>query len=402
MIHDIGIIGGGVAGIFAAHRIATQHKNTKTILIELGRPQGKRRNQINGFLGCLPNSDGKLYLNDVEKVTDIVGTRSAKSGLKSTLNLISNITDYKTIKDKSPSINLLKKIKKFEYDFKLNNYIQLFPKEIHLLSKFMMDEMEDNKNVQFSFDNEVLDISKQKNIFVIATEQQEFKCKKLLIAVGRSGWRWAKDLYSKFGIVESNNIARYGVRVEMPSAYLKDFNKSNCSIFKTNKLDVGPFSWFGTVIPEDQGDIAISAFRSNEARWKTDKVSFSFIGNIDIENGFEQTHRLAGLAFLLANDRIGKEKVSSIINGRSKISAIHEYDWLKKDLKEFSNIIPEILTKAYFHVPTIVPLVPSINIGNNLSTEMNNMFVAGESAGITGILSAACSGIIAADSMCKD
>jgi hypothetical protein len=48
-----------------------------------------------------------------------------------------------------------------------------------------------------------------------------------------------------------------------------------------------------------------------------------------------------------------------------------------------------------------MPLAPKINIGSNLETELEGMFVAGESAGITGILSAASMGLICADSACK-
>ncbi len=117
--------------------------------------------------------------------------------------------------------------------------------------------------------------------------------------------------------------------------------------------------------------------------------------------GSEQTNRIGQLAFVLANDRIIKEKVSTILAGKSKISIIPEYDWIGGELEKMAQVIPDLLTKAYFHVPTIMPLVPNINIGDNLETEIDGMFVAGESAGISGILSAGAMGAIAADAMCK-
>lgn len=401
-IYDIGIIGAGVAGSFAAYKIAKDHKNTKAILFDLGRGPAKRRRQIEGWLGCLPNSDGKFYLTDQSKVASLVGTRKAKSSLTWVSKLISNISDFKTIKDKSPSVSLEKKIKKAGYDVALNDHIQLYPKEIHALSKFMANYIESAGNVTFSFDNEVFSITKQKNMFTVTTETQEFKCKKILMAVGRSGWRWVNDVYSKFGIIENNDTARYGIRIEMPSSCLKDFNKSNCTLMKSKDLEIGPFSWFGTVIPEDHVDLAISAFRSNENRWKTDKVSFSFIGNRHMAGiGMEQTDRIGKLTFVLSNDRIVKEKVSTILSKKSKISIIPEYDWLVEDLKQLSLVIPDLLTKAYFHVPTIMPLAASINIGDNLESEVDGLFVAGESAGVTGLLSAACMGCLAVDGMCK-
>ena len=400
---DVGIIGAGIAGAFATLKMAKDHKNTKTILFDLGRPPMKRRRQLEGWLGCLPNSDGKLYLSDVDKIADLAGFRKTKSAYTWFDKVLSNIEEeFKITKDKSPSLSAEKRIKKAGYDIHLNDYIQIYPKDIHALSKYMSETIEQCKNVTFSFDNEVKRIYKTKNVFTVVTEEQEYKCKKLIIAVGRSGWRWAKDLYSSLGIIDTNDIARFGIRVEMNSNYMKDFNKSSCTLFKGNDIEIGPLSWYGTVIPEDHLDMAISAFRSNENRWKSDKVSFSLIGNRPFPNsGFEQTNRIGQLTFVLTNDRIIKERTSHIITGKSKISMIHEYDWLKNTLEELTPIIPEIVSKAYFHVPTITPMAPKINIGSNLETEVEGMFVAGESAGIHGILSAGLMGIIAANEAVK-
>jgi len=400
--YDVGIIGAGIAGAFATLKLAKDHKNTKVILFDIGRPPQKRRRQLEGWLGCLPNSDGKLYLSDLNKIIDVTGLRKAKTAYNWLDKYLSNVNTFKIIADRPISSSLDKKFKKCGYEVSLNNYIQVYPKDIHTLSKLMAETVETNKNITFKFDSEVMRVHKQKNMFIVATEDQEYRCKKLIIAVGRSGWRWASQLFAHFDIVENNDVARFGIRIETNSANMKEFNRSNCTIVKGSELELGPFSWYGTVIPEDHLDMAISAFRSNENRWKSDKVSFNLIGNrIFPGTGFEQTNRIGGLSFVLSNDRIIKERVSTIMTGKSKISPIHEYDWLKETLNELGTIIPEITTKAYFHVPTILPMAPKINIGNNLASEIEGMFVVGESAGISGILAAATMGIIAGDSVCK-
>jgi hypothetical protein len=398
---DVGIIGAGVAGAFATLKLAKDHKSEKVILFDLGRPPMKRRRQLEGWLGCLPNSDGKLYQTDVAKVADLTGLRRAKSAHTWMRHVMEQIDTFKVVKDRPPLATLEKKIKKAGYEISLNDYIQVYPKEIHMLSKYMAEIIETNKNITFSFDSEVMRITKNKNMFLISTEDQEYRCKKIIIAVGRSGWRWAKSLYASFGIIDNNDIARFGIRVEANSGVMKDFNKSNCTITKGD-LELGPMSWYGTIIPEDHLDMAISAFRSNENRWKSDKVSFNLIGSRPFPNmGFEQTNRIGGLTFVLSNDRIIKERISSILAGKSKISVIKEYDWLKETITDLATILPEIATKAYFHVPTITPLAPKINIGDNLETEIEGMFVAGESAGVQGILAAGILGIAAADAVCK-
>jgi uncharacterized FAD-dependent dehydrogenase len=399
---DVGIIGAGVAGAFATLKLAKDHKSAKTIVFDLGRPPMKRRRQLEGWLGCLPNSDGKLYQTDIGKVAQITGLRRAKSASTWFKHIIEEVDAYKIIKDRAPSAAMEKKIKKLGYDIVLNDHVQIYPKEIHALSKYMAETIEKNKNITFSFDNEVLRVVKQKNVFVISTEDNEYRCKKIIIAVGRSGWRWARALYGSFGIVDNNDIARFGIRVEANSSVMKEFNKSNCTLIKGDQLELGPLSWYGTVIPEDHLDVAISAFRSNENRWKTDKVSFNLIGNRPFPNtGFEETDRMGKLAFVLANDRVIKERISSILTGKSRISVIEEYNWLSPVIEELGTIIPELTSKAYFHVPTIVPSAPKINIGDNLETEVDGMFVVGESAGVHGILAAGIMGIAAADAVSR-
>jgi len=398
---DIAIIGAGVAGAFATYKLAKEHKNLKTILFDIGRPPAKRKRQIDGFLGCLPSSDGKLYLNDITAIGSVLGGRKTKSAHNTFDKILSNIGNFKTTKDKSPSVSITKKIKKLGYDINLNDYIQIYPKDIHSLSKYLANEIDKNKNVQLSFDNEVNQIIKQKNMFIIQTDYGEFKAKKIIIAVGRAGWRWVKNVYKNFGIIENNDYAKFGIRLEVPTTHMKDFNKSNCTISKDN-IELGPLCWEGTVIPEDHFDLAISAFRSNENRWKTDKVSFNLIGKINFPNqGCEQMDRLGQLTFVLTNDRILKEKVSLFLNKKSTISIMKEYDWLHDAINQTAEFMPEIVTKGSFHIPTIIPMAPSINLGNNLESDIEGMFVVGESAGIHGILSAACMGLSVADSICK-
>jgi len=401
-IFDIGVIGCGVAGVFALHKLSVEKKNLKIIGFDTGRPHGKRRMRTMGYFGIFPNSDGKLFLNNINEVANITSTRAAKKAYNYFIKTLSQVNDFNIIKDNSPNKLLTSKIKKLGYELNTNDYIQMYPSDIHALSKKMAADIELNKNITFSFDNEVLDIRKTKKHFVLQTELgEEYHCKKLIIAAGRSGWRWANDLYSKFDIIENNDIAKFGLRIEMSAHLLKNFNKSNC-IITNDKLEIGPFSWNGSVIPEDHTDMAISAFRGNENRWKTDKVSFNLIGNRPFPGtGFEQTNRIGKLIFLISNDRIIKERVSLIMQNKSKISIIPEYDWIKEAITNVSNFIPEILNKGYAHFPTILPMASKINLGSNLESEIDGMFVVGESAGCVGILSAGLTGLIAANSVLK-
>lgn len=400
-IFDLGVIGAGVAGAFAALRVAEKYSKVKTVIFELGRPQGKRRRQLEGWFGCFPAGDGKIYPGDLEGVLDVVDGRKAHHANSWVMEKFGEVNPMKLIKDSLPNVATQKKIKEANFNIQLNNYIQWKPESIHQLSKIISERIEVAGNVQFSFDNEVHKITKKKNMFIIATAAGEFQCKSIILSVGRSGWRWATALYKELGITVNDDVAKYGVRVEMSAQHLKEFNKSHCTLLRED-LEIGPFSWNGTVIPEDHADLVISAFRSNEERWKSDKVSFSLLSSQHFKDtGVYQADRLGKLAFLLFNDRVSREKVKAIVKNASQLCLLPEYAWLGKTLTELEVLIPNLQTRGYFHIPNILPMASQIALGTNLESEIDGMFVSGESAGLRGILAAALSGCVTADSACK-
>lgn len=400
--YDVAIIGAGVAGAFASLRIAEQHKDLNTILIDLGKRPGKRRRFLEGWFGCFPTGDGKLYTNDVNKVLEIADGRKTRGIDRWINNLINNTSKTPIIKNKKPNKKILSEIKKYDYELELCDYMQWIPNDIHQLSRYIADYIENSDNITFSFDNEVFGIQEYTNEFIIDTNDGQVECKKIILCTGRSGWRWVNELYRELGILLEDDQAKYGITLEIASQYLKDFNKSHCILKKDNLL-VGPVSWGGSIIQEDHVNLTTAAFRSNEGRWKSDKTFFSLINFKDYPNeGCKQTDRIAQLSFLLSGERVGREKVRSIIRKSSQISMLPEYNWLIPAIEELDKIFPNLINRGFFHYPDILPLVSKIEMNNNLeSTQIKNLFVAGENAGLKGILSAAITGGIAADSVAK-
>jgi uncharacterized FAD-dependent dehydrogenase len=398
--YDVGIIGAGIAGTFAALRIAEKH-NASTILFDIGRPPGKRRRQIEGFLGCFPTGDGKIYPNDLESVKNVVDGRKATPAYKWVHSYMKEVNPMKLIKIPKISAAIKKRIKRADFEIHYNNYYQWKPESVHKLSRIVAEIMEDAGNIKYSFDNEVFSIRKNRGVFVIETAEKTVSCKKIVLCVGRSGWRWVTNLYDDLGIISCDDHARYGVRIEMAAQHLKEFNGSHCLLIRDD-LELGPFCWNGTVIPEDHSDLVISAFRSNENRWRTDKVSFSLLGKRFFKDeGSVQADRIGKLSFLLFNDRVSREKIKTFMTGNSLLNLVPEFDWLGDTMTELNDIIPKLCDKGYFHVPNISPMGAQIRLGTNLESEIDGMFVAGESAGLCGIMAAAVTGTVCADSACK-
>lgn len=401
-MYDLGIIGAGVAGAFAAHRVIEKHPKIKSIIFDIGAKPGKRRRrQLEGWLGSLTTGDGKIYPGNLTSFLNVVDGRTGKAIHHWVWDVMSQANPMKIIKDSLPSQQLQKKIKEHGYAIKVNDYVQWRPDSIHTLSKVITEKIQDLDHLMYSFNNEVYSLSKKKNGFVIHSESGDYFCKKIIICVGRSGWRWVNKLYKDFGLISGDDYARFGVRAEISSQHMKEFNKSHCVLNKKD-LTIGPFCWNGTVIPEDHADLVLSSFRSNEERWKTDKVSFSIISSRHFPNeGIYQSDRLAKLAFLLFNDRVSKEKIKVFLKNKSQLSLLKEYDWLISVFEELDSIIPNFTTKGYYYVPNIIPAASDIKVGKNLETEIDGMWVAGESAGLQGILSAAMSGAMAVEGAMK-
>ena len=85
----------------------------------------------------------------------------------------------------------------------------------------------------------------------------------------------------------------------------------------------------------------------------------------------------------------------------SQLCLLPEYKWLKQTLEELDAIIPNLISRGYFYVPNILPIASEIRLGANLESEIDGLFVAGESASVRGILGAAVTGAVCADSACK-
>jgi uncharacterized FAD-dependent dehydrogenase len=413
MNYDIGIIGAGVAGVFAALRLAEKYKNVKAIVFEFGPPPPnclrqdpikikRRRRQLEGWFGCFPTGDGKLYVqDDTQKLCDIADTRKTKTISKWFSDQIEAVNSDKVIITKNVSNNIKKHAEGLGFVYSNHSYQQWSPDKIHQLSKISADKIDSSGNIELSFDNEVFDFIKKNNHFQVNTSSGEFNCKKLIICTGRSGWRWTNNIFKKLGIHVEDTVSSYGVRVEMPSSIMKDFNKSHCS-FTRQDIKVGPLCWYGSIIQEDHADLTTAAFRSNEDRWKTDKVFFSVRKYTNIAlDGIKNTERVAKLAFLLSGDRVGREKIKKFLKSESQIGLVPEYAGFQEIFSELEVFIPNIVSRGYLHIPDIETVTSKINIASNCETEIDGLFVAGESAGVSGLAAAGIMGALAVEGALK-
>jgi uncharacterized FAD-dependent dehydrogenase len=390
--YDLIIVGGGLAGAFSLYRLSEECKDMKICLVEFGRVWRKRKSQLCGYLGAALQSSGKLYLQNLQDVSNISNDKSVKSAKSFVNPILSAHGNIKQEKNKEPSSAIKDLLTKQDYSLSMNDYIQWYPSNFHLLSRTMSSSLEENPNLEFMFDNEALKITKTKNMFTVETETGNVYSKNVLFCVGRSGWRQTKDLFYQFGLVNDDDYCSFGFKGEISTSYMKEWNSSHCTITKDN-FTIGPFCWNGTIVPEDHCDLVIANWRDNEARWNTDKVSFSILVKQKFEGkGLDQLERLSKLAYILSDNRVHKEKIKDYLNGNFDLVHIPEYKWFIEQIKEINNVIPNFSEKASLYIPDIKLSIPKININQNFETDIPGLYVAGESAGLYGLYSAMLSG----------
>ena len=118
---------------------------------------------MQGFLGLLPNSDGKLYINELNAIKKLCKNKPANTALQWFYSNTQKTLNTNIIKDTIPYKSTVKKIINNKFTIEYQNYIQIIPKEIHSLSKVIADTLNSNTNITQNFDEEIEDIQYKNN-----------------------------------------------------------------------------------------------------------------------------------------------------------------------------------------------------------------------------------------------
>jgi hypothetical protein len=396
---DIAILGSGPAGLATLNQLQTLAPQKSVLLLELGRPPGKRRRQIEGWMGAVPFSDGKIWKNDAQKVFQRLNNKKAIDLGNIIWTKSQEELKLKVGKENLPTTNMQKKILDLGFQIENNSYLQCKPEQFHYLSKILSQQFENYENLTSKYDTEVKRIEYVNNLFKIFTEKEEFQAEKVLIATGRSGWRWSTELLETLNISHENKIAKLGVFLEFPLSQMRDFNFTSCKLLKNN-FEIGPFFWQGTIIPEDHADLILSSFRSNEERWKTEKVAFPVSYSFSVsEKGVQETTRLGQLALLLFNDRVSREKIKIFMKRKSQLNLLPEFNSLHEIFNDLEKLISDFGLRGYLHAPYFPTHAPLFDLDQNCQSEIPGLYFVGESAGVSGILSAVLMGHLAGESL---
>lgn len=443
MVYDIAIVGAGPAGLFAAYELSKKSKQLKKIIvIEQGKPVNKRtmRDAMCGVGGAGTFSDGKLHYTPVlshEKMLDIV----PKSRYVKEIDYVDKLFAQFGVDAPYTPENIDEAQELVE--FCQRKGVKLFLRRCQHIGSDNLPRVITNitntltrQGVKLLCNTEVEEVLTKDNLVVgLKTKNKIIKAKKYLLAPGRVGSKWLQDQATQTGLSYSYQKVEIGVRIEFPAGIMAKHSRimhENIYSVNTPTFDdvVRTFCPCprGYVSIEDYGEyISVNGYsnaKSNSPNSNTDLTTEIRFTN-PVENTTDYAILIAKTATLLGGGKPLLQRLDDLKNGRRSTWERIEKSYVSPSLK---NVTPGDIALAYpYRIVTnlleglemLDRVLPGINSGstllygpeiklrgnrlkinNKMQTEIKNLYVAGDGAGVSGnIVGAAVSGIIAAKGM---
>jgi len=439
-MYDVVIVGAGPAGIFACFEILDKNPKIKIALIDMGPRLGKRKaNEVmSGFGGAGSYSDGKLHytpklsheralhLVSERKYVDILNTvevRFKEYGVDS---------DYYP-KNADEVKEMVEEAEKHDIELIVRRAQHVGTDSLRIvIQKFQDYFIESGVDLLDSTKIEDILVRKGKCVGVIDVKGNKYLAEKVLLAPGRVSAKWLQELIDKHGIGFEFGMVEVGVRVEFPESIMKRYAEALYEIVlkvRTRTFDdiIRTFCACpnGCVTVEDySGYVCVNGH--SDSTHDSSNSNFAFVCEVNltepVENSIAYAESIAMVASTIGGGKPILQRLADLRKGRRST-----WSRLRKSLVEPSliDVTPGDISMALPHriVTNILEgfekldeIMPGINSGStllyapevkfrssrietdsDLQTNVTNLYVAGDAAGVSGSISgAAATGIIAA------
>jgi len=449
---DVIIVGGGPAGLFAAHYLA-EHSNLKVLLLEKGRYPDRRSCPIaeNGqCLKCAPcnilcglggaglYSDGKLnYIHKLGKtdLTQFVPVTEAKKLIDETEAIFNRFgmdgQVYPTDMDKAKAIRK---------DARKEGIELLLIKQKHLGSDCLpahiagMVESIQESGVKILPSTEVKDIlvSGQSVQGVVASDGKRYQASKVILCPGRVGAEWMNFLANTYELGRTQRGIEVGVRVEVHNDIMQDLTDviyDPTFFIQTSTYDdqTRTFctNWGGYVSQENYQDfVCVNGHALLDT--KSENTNFAFLSKVvltePITDNQAYGEAIGRLASLIGGGRPILQRFGDLKQGRRSTWLRVGKGFIEPTLKsvvcgdiamalpdrivsnivdgleKLNKVIPGVANnETLLYAPEIKFFAIQVKTDNHLQTRIKGLYVAGDGAGVAGnIVSASATGILAA------
>jgi uncharacterized FAD-dependent dehydrogenase len=445
---DIGIVGGGPAGIFAAYELVIDNPEIKVVLIEAGHDIYSRSCPISdkkvpscikcnpcgimrGFGGAGAFSDGKYNFT-----TQFGGWLNEYLPDQKVLDLIDYV-DQINIKYGAPA----------EYFSTQNSTLgkEALQYDLHLLDakvrhlgtennlkilQLLYDYLQ--KRITMLFGTTVTAIQKQADCFRLETQSGTIECDYLIAAPGRAGSEWFANQCRELGLSLTNNQVDVGVRVEIPAEvfqHITDEVYEAKLVYRTKQYGdlVRTFCMNpkGYVVAENtDGIVTVNGHSYRDEKLHSRNTNFALLVSNRFTEPFTEPHqygkRIASFSNMLGGGVL-VQRFGDLLKGRRTNEHRLSKSFTQPTLKATPGDLSLVLPKR--HLDNIIEMIYALNklapgmtnddtllygvevkfyssrlkLTAELETEIDNMFAVGDGAGITrGLSQASASGVHAA------
>ncbi len=440
-MYDVIIVGAGPAGLFSALKFSQENKNLKVLLIDKGNlVENRQKTEVmNGFGGAGTFSDGKLHFTPVlshEKLLHLYTVSEYQKYLDTVEKIF---LDYGVNPEYYPKD--LSKAKDLVDTAERNNIKLFIRKTLHVgtdkLPKIIKKMQDDilNNNIELLPNTEIKDLIIEENIIkgVVTKENKEILGKYVICAPGRYNASWIEKITNKYNIKTVYDKIEVGVRVEFPASINNGHSElmyeTIYSLYTKTFDDV-----VRTFCPCPKGFVAIEDYKDyvcvngySNSNNDGKNSNFALVVEVALTKPLESSRKYAefiaqGVTLLGAGKPI-IQRFKDLKQGRrstpDRILKAHIEPSLKeavpgdigmampyritKNLIEGIEALSKILPgldgdSTFLYAPEVKFRSTKVFTNKKLETEIENLFMAGDGAGVSGnIVGAAISGIIAAE-----
>ena len=441
--YDIIIAGAGASGVFMSYELAKLNVNVKVLVLDKGSRLEERVCPIkrgltkscvkcnpchimNGYGGAGTLSDGKYNIT-----TQFGGDLHNYVGVDKAMELMEYVDEVLcSMGGASAKLystgNSQLKTECLKYDLHL-----LEAKVRHLgtdRNVRILGEMYNycKDKIDMQFKTVVSDVSREEDgTFVVTTTGgEQFSCRDLVLATGRSGSKWISQICDKMGVEQKKNRVDIGVRVELPAEIFKhitdDVYESKI-IYQTDKYNdlVRTFCMnpYGEVVSENtNGIVTVNGHSYDDPSLHTQNTNFALLVSNHFTEPFDDSNEYGESIAKLSNMLGGGvllQRFGDLVKGRRsserRMRKCFTQPTLQATPGDLSLVIPkrqlDDIIEMIYALDKIAPGTANedtllygvevkfynsvVRVDGNLETSVPNMYALGDGSGVTHSLSQA-------------
>lgn len=390
-IFDVCIAGAGPAGLFAAQELVTR-TNLSVLLIEQVRRLHDTRNVSNGWMGGSAKSDVRLFIDP-----GFGGEISDVHIIEYFLAHIQSYTEhFPKISPRKLGEKQLKALTSKGVEVDDPTTIIIPADKLFAIELACRENLRSSATVKTNC--QVKHIRKDRKYFEIETSSGPFRARNCIMALGRGGAHWLRNIAKDFdGLEYENNRFDLGVRLEFPHQIIKEFSEKSSSF----RLRWGPyrttaFSSRGTVEMENVFNIKTSNGRCMHGKY-THFSSVGLLKTFESDDALKKVLNLVQISNILSDEQLLKEPVSRLLSGKSVLSPLEEFDGLREGIRKLLSVFPRMEKKCYLYAPEARLNTLRFQLSEYMESGVKGLYIAGDMSGRTkSFVQSACSGLLAA------